>query len=103
MLDARHAAVDELRRIAVAALESSGTAMAITDAEVRLTHVNPAFLRLWGYARAADVLGRPATELWADRAAGGEATRAISSDGEWAGELLARRADGSDANVRVSA
>jgi PAS domain S-box-containing protein len=82
---------------------SSGTPIAITDAEVRLTWVNAAFLRMWRYERAAQVVGRPATAFWADGAAAAAAAAAIARDGHWTGEVVARRADGAEANVRVFA
>jgi PAS domain S-box-containing protein len=91
------------RDVAVAALEASGTAIAIADASVSITWVNPAFLRLWGYARAEEVLGRSATELWADPAEAAEAAAALARDGRWEGELVTRRADGRAATFRVSA
>jgi PAS domain S-box-containing protein len=94
---------EALREIAVAALESSGTAIAIADAGVRLTWVNAAFLRLWGYARAEEVLGRSTTGFWADPAAAAQIATAIARDGAWEGELVARLADGRPATFRVSA
>jgi PAS domain S-box-containing protein len=91
----------ELARLAVAAVESSGTAVAILDAEIRILHVNAAALRLWGYERAEEVLGRQATEFWRDSEAASAAVAAVMRDGRWAGELVARRADGTHASVRV--
>ena len=93
----------ELSRVAVAAVESSGTAMAIADAEARLTYVNAAFLRLWRQSRGEEVLGRAAESLWADPAAAAAAFAEIGREGRWSGELVARRADGTEANVRASA
>ena len=91
-----------LRDVAVAALESSGTAIAIADASRCVTWVNAAFLRLWGYARAEEVLGHSTAEFWADPAAADEAAAALARDGRWEGELVARRADGRAATFRVS-
>jgi two-component system cell cycle sensor histidine kinase/response regulator CckA len=91
-----------LGRIAAAALEGSGTAIALADAGVRLTYVNGAFLRLWGYARADEVLGRPATDLWADPAEAAALAAVVVREGRWEGELVARRADGRAADLRVA-
>jgi PAS domain S-box-containing protein len=93
----------EAHRLARAAVHSSGTAVAIGDAQTRLVYVNPAFLRLWGYARDAEVLGRSATEFWVDPAAAGAVAEAIARQGRWLGELVARRADGRAATHRVHA
>jgi PAS domain S-box-containing protein len=89
--------------MALAAVEASETAVAIGDAEVRLLYVNAAFLKLWRYERVEDVLGRPAAEFWADREAAAAGTAAVVREGHWAGELVARRADGAGATVRVFA
>jgi PAS domain S-box-containing protein len=92
-----------LRDVAVAALESSGTAIAIADASRCVTWVNGAFLRLWGYARAEEVLGHSTAEFWADPVAAEKAAAVFARDGRWEGELVARRADGRAATFRVSA
>ena len=41
------------------AIEASVDAIAFTDGDGRIAFVNRAFVRLWGYQRAADVGGRP--------------------------------------------
>jgi PAS domain S-box-containing protein len=93
----------ELARIAVAAIRSSETPIAIADADARLTWVNDAFLRLWRFDRADQVVGRTAVAFWADPDAAAAAVTALTTDGRWAGELVARRADGADAVLRVFA
>jgi PAS domain S-box-containing protein len=94
---------EELRRLAAAAFEASDAAIAIADDGLRLTTVNEAFLRLWAVSSAADVLGRPATELWADPSGAGHATAAILHVDRWSGEISVRRPDGRRSRVRVSA
>ncbi len=71
----------------------NGMAMATLDG--RLTYVNPAFLRLWGYADQGEVLGRLATEFWSDPGAAAAVVDALLREGRWEGELEAVRADGS--------
>ncbi len=86
-----------------AALASALNGMAMADLEGRLVYVNPAFLRLWGYADAAQVLGRSAIEFWTEPA---DATRLIGElfrDGQWSGELDARRADNTPFRARIQA
>jgi PAS domain S-box-containing protein len=100
-LDARRE--DGLEPVLAAALEASGTAMAIAEADLRLAWVNAAFLRLWGHSRTGEVLGRPVTELWADARGAERAAAAIVRDARWSGELLARRADGRRASLRAVA
>jgi PAS domain S-box-containing protein len=85
------------------ALESSGTAIAISDPSLVLTYVNGAFLQLWGYARQDEVVGRHASDFFRDAEAAEAVARELARGGAWAGELDAKRADGSDFTARVSA
>ncbi|HSN15700.1 MAG TPA: response regulator [Anaeromyxobacteraceae bacterium] len=85
------------------ALECSGTAVAISGASLELDYVNGAFLRLWGYSRPEEVLGRLASEFWKDSEAANMVARELAWGGSWSGELVARRADGSEFTVRVTA
>ena len=48
------------------AMEASGTALAISGPNLELSYVNRAFLRLWGYERPEQALGRLATDFWKD-------------------------------------
>jgi PAS domain S-box-containing protein len=91
-----------LQRMAATALEASGTATAIADGSLRLAYVNGAFLRLWGHPGADEVLGRPFAELWADPAEAAAVAAAAVREGRFAGELVARRADGRAADLRVT-
>ena len=90
-----------LRRLQ-AAVECATSGLALADPDGRLTYVNPAFLALWGHARADEVLGRSVLEFWRspDEAA---AVVAALGHGTWSGELIAQRADGSVRTVAVAA
>jgi len=50
------------------AIESSTTGIAISDLEGNLTYVNPAFLEIFGYRDAGEVVGRPAAGFWREPA-----------------------------------
>jgi len=65
--------------------------------------VNPAFLKLWGYDRDREVLGRPCLELWRDEAKAEDVLTAVRERGTWKGDLFALRKDGSEFNARLSA
>jgi signal transduction histidine kinase/CheY-like chemotaxis protein len=90
-------------RAALAALAAAATPVAIAGSDLRLVSVNGAFLRLWGLARAEDVVGRLVTELWAEPGAAEAAAEAIVREGRWAGEIVARCADGRRARISASA
>ena len=93
---------DRLRQLD-AAIRSSLSAIAIADLTGQLTYVNEAFLRLWGYGNAAEVLGRPATSFWANPAEALVVQQALHTGGSWTGELLARRADGEMRTLTLAA
>ena len=79
------------------AVEHAGDAIEITDAQIRLQYVNPAFERTTGYSRA-EVIGRtPGSMLRSghfDDAYYESIGRTIRSGKVWRGELIARRRDG---------
>jgi PAS domain S-box-containing protein len=94
---------DEMLRVKDSAIESSVTAMAISDLAGCLTYVNPAFVRLWGYESVADAIGRPLTEFSesAEKAAG--IASAVRAQGRWSGDEVVRRAGGALLQVRMAA
>lgn len=90
-------------RIVDSAMACSINAIAIADIEGRLTYVNAAFLRLWGYESEEEVMRRPVIEFWemADKAR--EVFSALNREGGWIGELVGRRKDGSTFEVDTAA
>ena len=85
------------------ALEASLTAIALSDLAGNLTYVNPAFLRLWGYADAQEVAGKNALDFWQIRAEPRHVIAALQTQGGWQGELLAQKKDGSTFEAEISA
>ena len=79
------------------AMEHSGSAVMITDADGRIEYVNPQFTRLTGYT-PAEVHGRNPSMLGAgdmSAAASAELWRSIATGDVWRGEVHNRRKDGS--------
>jgi PAS domain S-box-containing protein len=95
MVAERNAAEKDLR-LKDAAVRHSLNAIAIGDLDGRLVYVNPAFLRLWGYDREDQVLGRPATEFWVRPEEAGQVVEALLGEGTWQGEMCARRHGGGE-------
>jgi diguanylate cyclase (GGDEF)-like protein/PAS domain S-box-containing protein len=93
---------DELR-VKNTALDSSLTAIAMAGLDGRITYVNPSFLRLWRLADEAAVLGRQTTEFWTDPQQAQQVVEQLTTTGQWQGELLARRDDGSTMEVELAA
>jgi len=75
----------------------------MTNLEGKQTYVNPAFLKMWGYDRDREVLGRPCSEFWRDKAKAEDVLTAVREKGTWKGDLIALRKDGSEFNARLSA
>jgi len=78
-----------------AAIAGSLNGLAIAELSGTLLYVNAAFLRMWGFERESEVVGRSAAEFWEDPAAAANVIGAIAASDHWSGELMARRKDGS--------
>ncbi len=85
------------------AFDTSISALAMSDLAGNLTYANAAYVKIFGYASAADMLGKPFAPLFADPAAVESSVRTVLEQGHWAGELKARRTDGTLLDVLVSA
>ncbi|MCJ7617612.1 MAG: response regulator [Desulfobacterales bacterium] len=94
---------EQALRIKDRAIESSISAIAFSEFGGNLTYVNKSFLDLWGYNGEQEILGRPATEFWEmpEKAIG--VIELLQDKGNWRGELVTRRKDGSLFNIQVSA
>ena len=88
------------------AIASSINAIGIVDltgTSWDMLYVNPAFLQLWGYDTAGDVLGRPAAGFWQEPDRLAAVVDVVYEQGSWMGELTAVRKDGSTFDVETSA
>ena len=88
-------------RIKDMAIASSLDAISLTDLEERITYANRAFLTMHGWDRE-EIIGQPASVLWADPE---EAKRVIAEflrDGTWSGEVAGRRRDGSTVHMQLA-
>jgi PAS domain S-box-containing protein/putative nucleotidyltransferase with HDIG domain len=95
--------VEEELRVKDWAIESSLNAIAFSDLAGNLTHVNPAFLKLWGYSSQAEVLGKPVVGFWQMGEKAVEIVETLQSQGGWVGELIAQGKDGAGFEVEVAA
>jgi diguanylate cyclase (GGDEF)-like protein/PAS domain S-box-containing protein len=84
------------------AMASSLNAIAIAGLDTRLTYMNQACADLWQLQHLDDGLGHPIREYWDDAAALQPVLQALQQCGHWRGELRARRADGSTADVQLA-
>lgn len=85
------------------ALASSITAFALADMEGRLTYVNEAFLKLWKLEDTSQALGRSVLEFWVSPDKAMAIITAILEKNYYVGEMIALLADGSHANIELTA
>ncbi|MFH0966523.1 MAG: PAS domain S-box protein [Methanobacteriota archaeon] len=85
------------------AIESSLQGTALADLSGTLTFVNPAFLKMWGYDRQDEVLGRSVLSFWKNPEEAAPMMTGIHETGTWSGELTAARNDGTSMVLMVSA
>ena len=85
------------------AIASSINAIAMSDLSGRLTYVNQAFLKLWGYDHTSEVLGQPVTAFWKSEDQAGQVVEALNSKAGWVGEMSAKDRQGTLLDVQVSA
>ncbi len=90
-------------RIKDSAIHSALTPTALADLEGRLTYVNPAFLKLWKLADEQQALGRSLLDFWTSPESAQEIVRAVAVGDHYIGELTARLADGTAADVELMA
>jgi PAS domain S-box-containing protein len=94
---------EEALRIKEDAIKFSLSAFAIADMKGNLTHMNPAFLKIWGYDGNSEVLGRPAVDFWQSEEEASHVIATLQEHRNWFGELLGKRKDGSNFDVQVMA
>jgi len=87
------------------ALRQAAEAVLVLDADTRITYLNPAFYRLFGYA-PDDIIGQPIAALSVpereDNLQPSEVVRRLKENGTWRDEVWRRAKDGSAIPVRLS-
>ncbi len=83
-------------------LASSVAAIAAFDPEGRLTYVNPAGLRLFGYDGLEEVLGRPAPSFTRSPGEAEQILDAVRAFGAWEGRLTALKRDGAPFEIVIN-
>jgi PAS domain S-box-containing protein len=75
--------------------EASITAQSIADNEGIITHVNPSFLKLWGYESTEAAIGNSVGSFFVNQEDAVPVLTALNQIGIWEGEFFAKRIDGS--------
>jgi len=74
---------------------SSIAANSIANKDGIITHVNSSFLKMWGYKNVKDVIGKPISYFFVREDDLSPVMNALQEKGEWEGEFLAKKKDGS--------
>lgn len=83
------------------AVESSNIALVTMDFEGNLKYVNPVVPKMWGY-EAEELLEQPASRFWKYPSEVMKAGDECRVRGEWVGELVARRKNGTFFDAHLS-
>lgn len=97
----RKKAAEQLR-IRDAAIAASISGIAIADLSSNLTYINRAFLDYWGYEREEEVLGKHIADFWHSKEQANEVMTKVFEEGQWTGELAAKRRDGSLFHIHLA-
>jgi PAS domain S-box-containing protein len=84
------------------AVDSTINAIALAEPKGKLTYVNPAFLKMWGY-QESDAVGRHFVEFWQDEHKALDILDRIREKGKFIGESKAKREDDYPFDVQISA
>lgn len=95
--------IEKELRMKEATISASQNAIGIADLEGNLIYVNDSFLRLYGYDNESEALGKYGASFWTPAEEAQKAITELRKNGNWRGELLARKKDESVANILLSA
>ncbi len=86
------------------AIHNAASGIAITNRSALFEYVNPSMLSLWGFSSADEVIGVELYDLFTDRSAVESMVEAVlGSEESWQAELVARHANGTEADIQVNA
>jgi len=94
---------EEDLRLKANAIEISFNSIIMADMAGKLTYVNPAFLKMWGYDSEKEILGQLYTVSLKPKHGAKDILAVVQEKGYWEGVLLGVKKDGSDFKVRLSA
>ncbi len=93
--------MEEELRIKENAIDNSLSAVAMYDVEGKITYANQAFMKLWGWDKKEELLGKPYWMFFKSDEVVKDIAGAMIKRQAWEGELVARRRDGKEVLVHV--
>lgn len=95
---------EDLLRTGYNAISNCLSGIAVADPMGIIVYVNPATLKIWGCLDERELKGQSILNLWADPARARHMVDAIMDQSmEWRGDLVARRMDGRQVALHISA
>lgn len=85
------------------AIDCSGQPVGMVSMEGRITYANLAMCELFGFPPGEDILDTPLTSLFRDAGEGERFMESPGTDGQWQGEVVAVKADGSTFDGKLQA
>jgi two-component system, cell cycle sensor histidine kinase and response regulator CckA len=85
------------------AMTTSISAIAMSDLDGMLSYVNSACLVMWGYEDPSQVMGKAVASFFHSLEEALKILAEVHQKGMWAGELVAKRADGTTFEVQLAA
>lgn len=88
--------------LAKSAIDTSLNAIGLADPEGIVTYVNDSFFKMWGYAHQEEVIGQPISAFVENPQEVFAIVAELEKSGQWCGEMVAKRKDGSTFDVELS-
>lgn len=89
-------------KIKNSAISSSLNAIMLADLDGNLFYINKSFLKMWGYEKEEEVIGKPMLMFWKTKGKYVEVIDTLFNKGEWIGELTGMRKDHTAFQVQLS-
>ena len=94
---------DAALRIRDTAIWASINPISMSDMEGRINYVNQAYIDMWGYDNADEILGRSPIEMSASAEEIESVVVELMQQGSWQGEIISKRKDGTLFDTQISA
>jgi PAS domain S-box-containing protein len=85
------------------AIETSVNAVAIADVGGKIFYVNPAFIRMWGYAYEREIIGKTPADFTMEPSEAHVIVSTMLEHGFFVGEMAGKRKDGTTFPAEISA
>lgn len=85
------------------AIQNSINGVALADSDGNLIYINKSFLKLWGYEKEDEVIGKHVSGFWYNPNDANEIVHELKSANSWSGEKFALKKDGSSFYCLISA